>query len=188
MALKLQPEDFQHILRICNTNIDGRQRVMYAITKIKGIGRRFSNLILKKCDVDMNKRAGELTPEEINKIVAVISNPTQFRIPSWYLNRQRDYKDGKTFQLFANTVDTKLRGRRADEEGSPSPRSSPLLVHQGSWAAHWYVRPPRRYGRRGREEAGGGQVNAFFLTASPPAAGRPFRRERSAETGVLSER
>ena len=109
MALKLQPEDFQHILRICNTNIDGRQRVMYAITKIKGIGRRFSNLILKKCDVDMNKRAGELTPEEINKIVAVISNPTQFRIPSWYLNRQRDYKDGKTYQLFANTVDTKLR-------------------------------------------------------------------------------
>ena len=108
MSLKLQPEDFQHILRICNTNIDGRQRVMYAITKIKGIGRRFSNLILKKCDVDMNKRAGELTPEEINKIVAVISNPTQFRIPSWYLNRQRDYKDGKTYQLFANTVDTKL--------------------------------------------------------------------------------
>merc|ERR1719420_1030566 len=97
MSLRLQPEDFQHILRICNTNIDGRQRVMYAITKIKGIGRRFSNLILKKCDVD------------INKIVAVISNPTQFRIPSWFLNRQRDYKDGKTYQLFANTVDTKLR-------------------------------------------------------------------------------
>ena len=47
-------------------------KVMYAITKIKGIGRRFSNLILKKCDVDMNKRAGELTPEEINKIVAVL--------------------------------------------------------------------------------------------------------------------
>ena len=46
---------------------------MYAITKIKGIGRRFSNLILKKCDVDMNKRAGELTPEEMNKIVTVLS-------------------------------------------------------------------------------------------------------------------
>ena len=109
MSLKLQPEDFQHILRICNTNIDGRTKVMYAICKIKGIGRRFSNLILKKCDVDVNKRAGELTPEEINKIVAVVANPTQFRIPKWFLNRQHDYKDGKSVQLFSNTVDTKLR-------------------------------------------------------------------------------
>ena len=41
-------------------------------------------MILKKCDVDIKKRAGELTPEEINKIVAVVANPTQFRIPSWY--------------------------------------------------------------------------------------------------------
>ena len=109
MSLRMQPEDFQHLLRICNTNIDGRQKVMYAITSIPGIGRRFSNLILKKCDVDMNKRAGELTPEEINKIVAVVANPTQFRIPTWYLNRQRDYKDGKNVQVYAQTVVTKLR-------------------------------------------------------------------------------
>ena len=60
-----------------------KRQAQYAITKIKGIGRRFSNLILKKCDVDIKKRAGELTPEEINKIVAVVANPTQFRIPSW---------------------------------------------------------------------------------------------------------
>ena len=66
-------------------------------------------MILKKCDVDIKKRAGELTPEEINKIVAVVANPTQFRIPSWYLNRQRDYKDGKNLQLYAQSVDTKLR-------------------------------------------------------------------------------
>merc|ERR1712124_157055 len=109
MGVSMASQNFQHILRICNTNVDGRQKVMFGLTAIKGIGRRFSNIICKKCDIDLNKRAGELTTDEINKIVAVISNPTQFKIPSWYLNRQRDYKDGKTFQLFANTVDTKLR-------------------------------------------------------------------------------
>ena len=31
------------------------------MTTIKGIGRRFSNLICKKAEVDSNKRAGELT-------------------------------------------------------------------------------------------------------------------------------
>lgn len=48
--------DFQHILRVLNTNIDGRRKVMFALTKIQGIGRRFSNLICKKAEVDPNKR------------------------------------------------------------------------------------------------------------------------------------
>ena len=29
---------------------------MYALTKIKGVGRRYSNLVCKKDDVDLNKR------------------------------------------------------------------------------------------------------------------------------------
>ena len=31
---------------------------MYALTKIKGVGRRYSNLVCKKADVDLNKRYG----------------------------------------------------------------------------------------------------------------------------------
>lgn len=51
-------DDFQHILRVLNTNVDGKQKVMYAITAIRGIGRRFSNLVCKKAEVDMRKRCG----------------------------------------------------------------------------------------------------------------------------------
>jgi len=29
---------------------------MFALTKIKGVGRRYSNLVCKKADVDLNKR------------------------------------------------------------------------------------------------------------------------------------
>ena len=29
---------------------------MYALTKVKGVGRRYSNLVCKKADVDLNKR------------------------------------------------------------------------------------------------------------------------------------
>ena len=50
------PEEFQHILRILNTNVDGRKKVMFALTSITGVGRRLSNLLCKKADVDMNKR------------------------------------------------------------------------------------------------------------------------------------
>ncbi|KAF8029659.1 hypothetical protein BT93_E2169 [Corymbia citriodora subsp. variegata] len=49
-------EEFQHILRVLNTNVDGKQKIMFALTSIKGIGRRFANIVCKKADVDMNKR------------------------------------------------------------------------------------------------------------------------------------
>jgi hypothetical protein len=49
-------DDFQHILRVLNTNVDGKNKVMYALTAIRGIGRRFANLACKKAEVDMRKR------------------------------------------------------------------------------------------------------------------------------------
>jgi small subunit ribosomal protein S18e len=48
-----------------NTNIDGRRKVPYALTSIKGVGRRFAYVCLRKADVDPNKRAGELSEEEV---------------------------------------------------------------------------------------------------------------------------
>ena len=38
--------------------VDGKQKVMFALTQIKGVGRRYSNLVCKKADVDLNKRYG----------------------------------------------------------------------------------------------------------------------------------
>lgn len=51
----VSPDKFQHILRVQNTNIDGTRNIMFAMTAIRGIGRRFSNLICKKADIDLSK-------------------------------------------------------------------------------------------------------------------------------------
>jgi ribosomal protein S13 len=59
------PEKFQHILRVMNTNIDGRIKIVYALTSIKGVGRRFATVCLRKADIDTTKRAGELSEEEV---------------------------------------------------------------------------------------------------------------------------
>jgi len=65
-------------------------------------------MVCKKAEVDLNKRAGELTSEEIDKLVAVIQNPLQF-MPSWFVNRKKDIKDGKTSHVYANLLDNKMR-------------------------------------------------------------------------------
>ena len=60
------PDKFQHILRVMGTNIDGKRKVMFAMTAIKGVGRRYANIVLKKADIDLDKRAGECTDEEVS--------------------------------------------------------------------------------------------------------------------------
>ncbi|KAA8591243.1 hypothetical protein FQN60_002186 [Etheostoma spectabile] len=80
------PEKFQHILRVLNTNIDGRRKIAFAITAIKA-------------DIDLSKRAGELTDDEVERVVTIMQNPRQYKIPDWFLNRQKDVKDGKYSQF-----------------------------------------------------------------------------------------
>ena len=53
--------------------------------------------------------AGDLNSDELERIVTIIQNPTQFKIPVWFLNRQKDIVDGKNSQILSNGVDSKLR-------------------------------------------------------------------------------
>ena len=127
MSMHQGPE-FQHILRILNTNVEGKRNVVFGLTKIKGLGRRFADLICKKAEIDVNKRAGELSADEIEKLVAIIQNPRQFKVPLWFLNRQKDFKTGKYSQVFAQNFDAKLRD---DIE-----RMKKIRAHRG--LRHWW--------------------------------------------------
>ncbi|KAH9247341.1 40S ribosomal protein S18 [Batrachochytrium salamandrivorans] len=148
MSLVAGP-DFQHILRILNTNVDGRQKVMFALTAVKGVGRRFSNLICKKAEIDINKRAGELKPDEIERLVAIIQNPLQFKIPQWFLNRQKDVRTGKFSQITSNILETKLR---EDIERLKKMRSHRGLRHW--WGVRVRGQHTKTTGRRGRASGG----------------------------------
>merc|ERR1712035_277223 len=77
----VNPEDFQHILRVQNTNIDGNIKVTHAITSIRGMGRRFTDLVLKKAEIDRSKRAGQLTSNNLdNKLREDIERMKKIRL------------------------------------------------------------------------------------------------------------
>ena len=138
-------DDFQHILRVLNTNVDGRTKVMYALTQIRGIGRRFSNVVCKKAEIDMGKRAGELSAAELESLMVIVSNPRQFRIPDWFLNRQKNYKDGKYLQQVSNQLDTTLRD---DLERLKKIRNHRGLRHY--WGIRVRGQHTKTTGRRGK--------------------------------------
>ncbi|XP_025159541.1 40S ribosomal protein S18 isoform X1 [Harpegnathos saltator] len=139
------PEKFQHILRVMGTNIDGNRKVMFAMTAIKGVGRRYANIVLKKADIDLDKRAGECSEEEVEKIVTIMANPRQYKIPDWFLNRQKDIVDGKYSQLTSANLDSKLR---EDLERMKKIRAHRGLRHY--WGLRVRGQHTKTTGRRGR--------------------------------------
>jgi len=143
-SLIITPE-FQHILRILNTNVDGTRSVQYALTSIKGVGRRFANVVCKKAEIDLNQRAGELTQEKLEEVIAIVSNPKAFKIPDWFLNRQRDWKTNKPSQATSNVVDTKLR---EDLERLKKIRSHRGIRHY--WGVRVRGQHTKTTGRRGK--------------------------------------
>jgi len=121
------------------------EQVMYSLTKIKGIGRRFANIICKKAEIDMGKRAGELSAAELESLMVIVSNPRQFRVPDWFLNRKKDIKDGKYTQLTSNQLDTKLRD---DIERLKKMRNHRGLRHY--WGIKVRGQHTKTTGRRGK--------------------------------------
>ena len=60
--------------RIAGVDIPNNKRVEIALTYIYGIGRKSSNDILAKTGIDPDKRAKDLTEDEIAKLRDVIEN------------------------------------------------------------------------------------------------------------------
>ncbi|KAJ2769513.1 ribosomal 40S subunit protein S18B [Coemansia nantahalensis] len=136
---------FLNMRRVLNTNVHGNDKIMYALTAVKGVGRRYSNMVLKKADVDMTKRAGELTEEELERVVDIIQNPLQYKIPQWFLNRQKDRTDGKYSQLVSNAIDISMRD---DLE-----RMKKIRLHRGlrhAWGVRVRGQHTKTTGRGGR--------------------------------------
>lgn len=58
--------------RIFGVDIPREKRIEIALTYLYGIGRSLSNKVLKEANVDLNKRAKDLTEKEVAQITSVI--------------------------------------------------------------------------------------------------------------------
>ena len=91
------------------------------------------------------RRAGEMTAEEVERLVTIIQNPRQFKVPDWMLNRKKDIKDGKFSQAVSNTLDMKLRD---DLERMKKIRAHRGLRHY--WGLRVRGQRTKTTGRKGR--------------------------------------
>jgi small subunit ribosomal protein S13 len=95
---------FKEIVRIQGTNLNGSKKVIYALTKLKGVGIQTANIIAKKAGINEKTRLGFLSDSEISRIEKILVNLENNGIPSWMLNRRKDMQTGKDLHLIESDL------------------------------------------------------------------------------------
>ena len=101
-------EDFQYIVRLMNTDIDGEKPVLYALRQIRGVGTRVAETIVKASDIDPMIKIGKLNEDDIEKLKTHIQDYSK-EVPDWIKNRKRDPVTGKNLHLFGADLDNAHR-------------------------------------------------------------------------------
>jgi len=105
----MSAKEFQHIVRIAGTDLDGTLKVNYALANINGIGITLANAITRKADLNPQTRIGFLTEIDIERLEDIITNPTKYGFPPWMLNRPKDTETGKDLHLTGADLTLKIK-------------------------------------------------------------------------------
>ena len=105
--------EINYIVRVVGKDLDGTRTVSESIQGLKGIGHRTGLIIANKFNkenkVPIDKKLGELTPDEVKKLEDIVANPSKHGLPTWALNRRKDYDTGEDKHLTMNDLDFQLR-------------------------------------------------------------------------------
>lgn len=96
--------EFQNLLRIIGTSIEGHRKIAFGLSQIRGIGRRLAEAIVRVSGLDPELRIGMLTEPEQEKLVEIIRDPVKFGIPKWMVNRQKDLRTGEYRHITGNDL------------------------------------------------------------------------------------
>ncbi len=99
--------EFNYIVRLHGSNLDGTKLIPYALCEIKGVGIRVARAIVKNLGLDPFERLGALSDGDIRQLEEILENPASRGIPTWMLNRRKDMYTGEDVHLL--TSDLTLR-------------------------------------------------------------------------------
>jgi small subunit ribosomal protein S13 len=100
----MKQKEFNYIVRIVNTDLDGSKQVPYALTKIKGINQRVAFFVVDKANINRNAKIGLLSEEDVSKLESTIGS-LHTTAPNWLVNRRKDRETGENKHLVGNDLD-----------------------------------------------------------------------------------
>lgn len=121
-----EQDEIQHIVRIANTDLEGKKSVQYSLTGIKGINRRIARIISDRSNVDPTATIGYLDDEKIDSLKKTIEEIRSI-LPTWMLNRRKDLLTGDDKHILGTEV---LLTRREDLNTLKKTRSYRGVRHE----------------------------------------------------------
>ena len=100
--------DFRHLVRLVNTDLDGKKSVGTALAYVPGVGKRLAYVVAREASVDASAVIGNLKDEQIAAINKAIEELTE-TLPTWMLNRRKDPESGDDRHMIGTEITIMLR-------------------------------------------------------------------------------
>ena len=91
-------------------DLKGEKRVHLALADLKGVNSAFARAVSYAANVDPFEKLGNLNGEQLESLQKVLKDPAGHGIPSWMLNRRKDYETGRDLHLVGVEVTMAQRG------------------------------------------------------------------------------
>ena len=101
--------EFNYIVRLHGTNLDGTKLLPYALCDIKGVGIRLARTIVKKLGLDPEERLGSLSDADVRRLDEVLEAPSSRGVPHWMLNRRKDPLNGEDTHMLSSDLTLRVK-------------------------------------------------------------------------------
>ena len=101
--------EFRHIVRFIGTDLDGSKKVVYGLSKIRGVGPNFAQAVVKSARINPEARIGTLSEADISRVEDVIRDPLKHGIPPRLVNRRKDVETGRDMHFVGPDLALKLK-------------------------------------------------------------------------------
>jgi small subunit ribosomal protein S13 len=101
--------EFNYIVRLHGTNLDGTKLLPYALCDIRGVGIRMARTVVESLSLDPEERLGALSDADVRRLEDILESPNSSGVPAWMLNRRKDPQTGEDVHLLASDLELRVK-------------------------------------------------------------------------------
>ncbi len=98
-------EETKEIVRVAGRDLRGERQIQLSLSRLKGVGPSMARAIIQAAGFDRTQKIGKLEKDEVEKLENVLENPLESGVPTWMLNRRKDYDSGEDLHLLGGEIE-----------------------------------------------------------------------------------
>lgn len=110
------------IVRLAGRDLQGERHIQAALSGLKGVGPSMAKAVVYAAGIEGTKKVGRLDDEEVEELEKILEDPAEHGVPSWMLNRRKDFETGKDRHLMGGDIEMAERQDISREKSIQSRR------------------------------------------------------------------